>query len=87
MGRQFDLHQDRSALHLRSVCLPNDALYSLRCHPLTCKLLDLRLCADSTRTRFRQEQKACNPFGNPFTDFPSLFIAFGAIRCSVSDWS
>jgi len=42
------------ALHLRSVCLPNDALHSLKCHPLTCKLLDSRLCADSTRTRFRQ---------------------------------
>ena len=42
------------ALHLCSVCLPNDALHSLKCHPLTCKLLDSRLCADSTRTRFRQ---------------------------------
>jgi hypothetical protein len=41
-------------LHLRSVCLPNAVFRGLTCRPLLCKLLYLHLCADSTRTRFRQ---------------------------------
>ena len=51
--RRIRTNQTLVALHLRSVCLPNDALHSLKCHPLPCMLLKLRLCADSTRTRFR----------------------------------
>jgi hypothetical protein len=36
-----------SALYLRSVCWITTAFRGLRCHPLTCMLLNLRLSADS----------------------------------------
>jgi hypothetical protein len=35
------------ALYLRSVCWITTAFRGLRCHPLTCMLLNLRLSADS----------------------------------------
>jgi hypothetical protein len=44
---------ERSALYLRSVCVTNTALHGLKCHPLICMLLKLRLKVDSTPTRFR----------------------------------
>jgi hypothetical protein len=36
-----------SALQLRSVCMATAALRRLRCHPLPCMLLKLRLIVDS----------------------------------------
>jgi len=41
---------DSSALHLRSVCWIITAFYGLRCHPLTCMFLKLRLSVDSSPT-------------------------------------
>jgi len=38
------------ALYMRSVCLVITAFYGLRCHPLTCMLLKLRLSVDSSPT-------------------------------------
>ena len=40
VGRRF-------ALYLRSVCWITTAFRGLRCHPLTCMLLNVRLSADS----------------------------------------
>ena len=37
----------RSALYLRSVCGITTAFHGLRCHPLTCMSLNLRLSVDS----------------------------------------
>ena len=39
------------ALHLRSVCACKNASLGLRCHPLTCISLKLRLSVDSSPTR------------------------------------
>jgi hypothetical protein len=36
-----------SALQMRSVCWITTAFHGLRCHPLTCMLLNVRLSADS----------------------------------------
>ena len=38
------------ALYLRSVCAITNAFYGLRCHPLTCISLKLRLSVDSNPT-------------------------------------
>jgi hypothetical protein len=37
----------QAALYLRSVCWITTAFRGLRCHPLTCMLLNLRFSADS----------------------------------------
>src|ERR1035437_5196691 len=39
--------RSKCALYLRSVCWINTAFRGLRCHPLTCMLLNLRLRAGS----------------------------------------
>jgi hypothetical protein len=41
------------ALYPRSVCWITIAFCGLRCHPLACIVLKLRLSVDSTPTRFR----------------------------------
>jgi hypothetical protein len=38
------------ALYLRSICACKDASLGLRCHPLTCISLKLRLSVDSSPT-------------------------------------
>jgi len=49
----------------------NTALHGLRCHPLICMLLKLRLKVDSTPTRFRHfsitcRHTCCSPEFDPF---------------------
>jgi hypothetical protein len=41
-------HRGESALHLRSVYRITTAFHGLRCHPLTCMLLKVRLTDDSS---------------------------------------
>jgi hypothetical protein len=65
---KFDLHQHYSALHMRSMRLSNIVFRGFWCHPMPCMLLKLRLCADSTRTRFRQSQLSWQTTHNLFED-------------------
>jgi len=46
-ARNLQLWAAELALYLRSVCWITTALRGLRCHPLTCMLLNVRLSADS----------------------------------------
>jgi hypothetical protein len=46
----YDLIMLPSALYLRSVCLISVAFCGLRCHPLACIVLKLRLSVDSSPT-------------------------------------
>ena len=54
-----------AALYLRSVCASKVAFRGLRCHPLTCMLLKLRLSVDSipsALTIFKINHLRWNPF-------------------------
>ena len=62
------LVQSHCALYLRSVYVTKAAFHGLRCHPLTCISLKLRLSVDSTPTRFRHfsiSQRRHLPFHLP----------------------
>jgi len=54
IGQQFGVSTSviphNAALYLRSICMPSIAFRGLRCHPLTCIMLKLRLSVDSSPT-------------------------------------
>lgn len=72
--------QSPCALYLRSVCVAIIAFHGLRCHPLTCMLLKLRLSVDSTPTRFRH-------FSTTYRHANHLQISSVSAGPSVPPWN
>ena len=84
------------ALHLRSVCWFTTAFHGLRCHPLTCMLLNVRLSADSipsalTIFRINNLDKIPTKFSNlphsplPLSSSLSLVFSMTYIRRRATD--
>ena len=70
-----------SALHLRSVCRIITAFRGLRCHPLTCMSLKVRLSVDSipfALTIFQYFRQASVPFPCHSAQVPRSFRALPA---------
>src|SRR5208283_2257458 len=86
----------RAALYVRSVCWITTAFHGLRCHPLTCMLLKLRLSADSipsalTTFRINNLDKIPAKFSNfphsplPLSSSLSLVFSMTYIRSRATD--